>query len=260
MLEYNFNELDNDYITCWCKYLLTGDKKLVMKELEGLAELGQINAIQNWYLFNKVGDNINIDKLVDTLGDTYNEMLVRARIGAKELEQIETQQNLLAYVDEEEWVSGIRTGHYALTERASDARKKIVDLPYIQQYYCAINRAFQIGNRTNDVLVLETANEMYSELADNIGIASYEKDIYKRVRKNNDRICDQILKSFKKEKKENPSFNPLEKPRVCFAFLKAVLLYNDKHKQKDNAIEMLKRLSSREYSTKFISHIHDNKR
>lgn len=260
MLEYNFNEIDNDFITCWCKYLLTGDKKMIMKDLEALAELGQINAIQNWYLFNKVGDNPYIDKIVEELGDSYNENFVKARIGAKELEQIEEQNRLLAYVNEEEWVSGIRSGYYELTERARECRKKVTDLPYIDLYYSAVNRAFQIGNRTNDILVLEAANEMYSELADVIGIESYENDIYKRVRKNNAKICDDILKSFKKEKKENSSFNPLEKPRTCFVFLKAILLYNKKHKQKDNAIEMLKSLANREYSTKFASYINTNKR
>ena len=251
MIEYNFTELDNDFITCWCKYLLTGDKKLIMKDLEKLAELGQINAIQEWYRFNKVGDNAVIDKMLETLGDTYNDLLIKARVNSKVLSQIETQNKWLAYVDEEEWKSGARFGYYELTERAKQARKAIRDISYIDAYYCAANIAFQIGNRTNDVLVLETANEIYSELAKNLGIDSYCKQIDKNVKKINSKICRCILKDLKMEKKQNSSYDPLTNPRVCFALSKAVLLFNDDHKKKDLAIQLLKELANREYSQTF---------
>ena len=248
MLEYSFNELDNDFITVWSKYLLTGDKKLVMDEIKGLAELGQINAIQAWYYFNKLGDNETIDKIVDTMGDSYNEVYVRARIGAKNPLQVEEHNRLLTYVDEEHYVSGFRTGYYELTERAEACRKEVRELSFIDDYYSAISRAFQIGRRTNDVLVLETANEMYSELSNKIGIDSYERDMWKKIKKINSEIISHISKSYKKEKKENPEFNPLNNPRVCFAYVKAILLFNEKHKEKDNAIKILKELAAREYS------------
>jgi hypothetical protein len=253
MLEYSFNQLDNDFITVWCKYLLTGDKKLVMEEIRGLAEMGQINAIQAWYYFNKVGENETIDKLVETMGDSYNETYVRARIGAKDALQIEEHNRLLAFADEEHYVSGFRSGYYELTERAENSRKEIRELPFIDDYYSAISRAFQIGHRTNDILVLETANEMYSELSSKIGIDSYERDMWKKIKKINSEIISHISKSYKKEKKENTSFNPLNNPRICFAYVKAILLFNEKHREKDNAIKILKELANREYSCDLAS-------
>ena len=51
MLEYDFNELDNDFITIWSKYLLYPSGG-VPYGLEELSCLGQINAIQSILLFD----------------------------------------------------------------------------------------------------------------------------------------------------------------------------------------------------------------
>ena len=51
MLEHDFNELDNDYITLQSKYILTKDASQISENLEKLAELGQINAITSYYIF-----------------------------------------------------------------------------------------------------------------------------------------------------------------------------------------------------------------
>ena len=53
MLEYKFNSLDDDFITLWSNYILYNDTTLIIKPLEKLAEKGQINAIQCWYLLKK---------------------------------------------------------------------------------------------------------------------------------------------------------------------------------------------------------------
>jgi len=51
MLEYDFNELDNDFITIWSSYILGESYDKTPKGLEELASLGQINAIQSLLLF-----------------------------------------------------------------------------------------------------------------------------------------------------------------------------------------------------------------
>ena len=185
-----------------------------------------------------------------TLSNTYNELLVKARVESKDIEQQEEHKRLLDYANEEEWVSGFRTGYYQLTKRAEQAREEIRDIPYIDTYYSAVSRAFQIANRTDDVLVMETANEIYWELSGIIGIEDASNQMYKKIKKVNNEICNAIAKEIKKEKKEDSNFDPLSKPRMCFIFAKAILLFNDNHKHKQLAIKMLKGLSSREYSSK----------
>ena len=55
-----------------------------MDDLEKIAELGQVNAFQEWYRFNEVGDNKNIDERAEKIGHNYNGLFVKARIGSKE--------------------------------------------------------------------------------------------------------------------------------------------------------------------------------
>ena len=80
MLEYGFNELDNDFVTLWSKKIVSGEDSLIFEDLTKLAELGQINAIQSWYLLAKRGDdNEVIDNNVDNLGNGgANELLAIA--------------------------------------------------------------------------------------------------------------------------------------------------------------------------------------
>ena len=73
MLEKNVTQLDQDFITVWCRYILLDKNSTdvnalreIEKELEKLARLGQINAIQSYYLFNPPGDKI-IDSYVQDL-------------------------------------------------------------------------------------------------------------------------------------------------------------------------------------------------
>ncbi len=80
MLEYDFNKLDNDFITLWSKYILWNDASSIIKPLERLAEKGQINAIQSWYLIKKQEEkNEKIDAIVDGYyGKSFNEALAIA--------------------------------------------------------------------------------------------------------------------------------------------------------------------------------------
>lgn len=80
MLEYDFNELDNDFVTLWSKKIVSGEDTLIFRDLTKLAELGQINAVQSWYLLAKDNDdNAVIDNIVDNLGNGgANELLAIA--------------------------------------------------------------------------------------------------------------------------------------------------------------------------------------
>ncbi len=56
MSDNNTKDLYNDYVTLWSKYVLTGDYNLISKELEALAELGQIDAVEKYLVNNGVGN------------------------------------------------------------------------------------------------------------------------------------------------------------------------------------------------------------
>lgn len=64
MLEYDVTELDQDFMTLWSSYLLSGN--MDFPRLTALAELGQINAVQSYYLFaNTNQSNAKIDAIID---------------------------------------------------------------------------------------------------------------------------------------------------------------------------------------------------
>lgn len=64
MLEKDFNELDNDFITLWSMFFRQEKIKFegkLAEYIEYLAEMGQVNALQSYYLYNVKGKNKNVD-------------------------------------------------------------------------------------------------------------------------------------------------------------------------------------------------------
>ena len=69
MIEKEVSQLDQDFITIWSYYVLCGInnnhvEQKVNIDITKLAEQGQINAIQSYYLFNQPGNNKVIDEQV----------------------------------------------------------------------------------------------------------------------------------------------------------------------------------------------------
>lgn len=61
MIQGNLTKLDNDFITIWSHYVLY--REIDKDALRKLAELGQINAVQSYYLFFKE-TNAKVDGIV----------------------------------------------------------------------------------------------------------------------------------------------------------------------------------------------------
>ncbi len=80
MLEYDFNQLDDDFITLWSKIMLFNNTNSIIEPLQRLAEKGQVNAIQCWYILKKPEQqNKKIDDIVDNYyEDGFNEALAIA--------------------------------------------------------------------------------------------------------------------------------------------------------------------------------------
>ena len=97
MLEEDFSQLDDDFITLWSNKILTNNTSKIMPPLKQLAEQGQINAVQSYYLLKKDDEKSEIiDSIVDSYyGDTFNEALAIANKlyseSKKELKEIKNQ-------------------------------------------------------------------------------------------------------------------------------------------------------------------------
>ncbi len=228
MLEFNFTELDNDFITLWSKWILTHDYNLIKNNLEKLAELGQVNAVQSYYLFldkNEIPNTI-IDDIVDDLrGENFNFILAKAhKSGFYEKgysDLIKQKEYLLrnGYYDDELEALNIqieRTQTWQLRDRA--ARNCLV------QY-----------NNSKNPLVLERFGEILCTMAG-------DKLFSKKQRK----LCKTLTKMY-----EN---NP-DSPELAYALGKNLIFfkdYDDKAVIKGN--EILSQLASRSFSDKLLNY------
>lgn len=247
MLEYEVNELDNDFITCWCKYLLAGYNDSIVNDLEKLAEKGQINAIQNWYLFKDKGDNEKIDTILDNLSDlSYNDVFSKIRCYGTDDKTMNRINELYEYMDEED---PYLHSDKRLSDRAKEARREFDNIKIVKIYLSAIREAVSIAKRTNNYVLLEIANEMLQEFNDDLlnSEIMYSRDVLYQIYKNNKIVIKGIIKSLKQTKKKDIKELISNNPATVFTLVKAILLFNENHKYKKDAIEMLKELSSREY-------------
>ena len=71
--------------------------------------------------------------------------------------------------------------------------------------------------------------------------------MFYQIYKNNKIVIKGIFKSLKQTKKKDIKELISNNPATVFTLVKAILLFNENHKYKKDAIEMLKELASREY-------------
>lgn len=156
MLEYGFNELDNDFVTLWSKRIVSGEDSLIFEDLTKLAELGQINAIQSWYILAKRGDdNAVIDNLVDNLGSSgANELLA---IAHKDFFVNDRLAQMCAW--DKLRILGFE-GTEEHDEKVLDLRYKIRSNEYVNCYRLAIEMYYGNYKNTLNPLALERFYEM----------------------------------------------------------------------------------------------------
>ncbi len=155
MLEYGFNELDNDFVTLWSKKIVSGEDSLIFEDLTKLAELGQINAIQSWYLLaKKDDDNAIIDNNVSNLGNGgANELLAIAHkdfFKNDRLAQMCDFYTLKTYWDRTE----------AQDEKMRNLKFKLINSDYISKFEASTDNYYNNYNITHNILMLERYFEM----------------------------------------------------------------------------------------------------
>lgn len=247
MLEYKPNELDQDFITCYSRYILAADERAIINDLEKLAEQGQINAIQTWYSLKKVGDNPKIDKLAESLSlSSHNERYVKMKMNRISESEKEYLRELTIKADEREpiLVAYQRPSH---TVEARESWKNFCNDKLIRNYITLINDITLAARGVNNYVLLQFANEIYCEYFDYFidDEASIAREIIENLCDRNSEIIKGLVKGIKKVKSVDNIIN--DDPVKAFTFAKAVLLFNKKHKYKDISIEMLNKLADREY-------------
>ncbi len=239
MLESNFTDLDNDFITLWSNYILTEDYSIIKDDLEKLAELGQVNAIQSYYLFLKQGDTPNyiIENIVDGYrGDNFNHVLAKAH---KAMFEEDYHSKYSDYIDlYNEYIDAYNDGnsrYFYLESQLEKASEDLSNTSSNKYQLSAENKCFKQFEKTLNPLYLERFGEI-AATRDNI----------------------KLFKSFKRslrgELKNLYKKNP-NSPEIAYAYGKNLHFYSKSSKNLKKGNEMLTQLSKRPYSEALRNHI-----
>ena len=245
MLENDFGELDNDFITLWSRFLLSANFE-IFKQIEKLAELGQINAVQSYYHKNSRGVNNTIDKIVESYNGTdFNELLAMSNANVRN-EYIEKQlfPNSEAELIEEFCV-------LESINEINDLRKSAIKAVY---FWKAIARAEQLFETRFCPLV----GERLVEMNNSIKHSDYSTDrknnnlLHRlKIKKISKNVRKMLMESFKSYNGNIRKFVE-EKPQEAFALGKNCELCNG---DKALGYELLSTLAKREFSEKFSNYL-----
>lgn len=194
MLYRDFNELDNDYITIWSRRFLDYPIEEVKKYLRPLAELGQVNALQCFYLTREKGEMLSKAEKYFTRIDEYNDANGENSL-KRDFEIAKLSKFLNAPSDFDlNYARFRRLESYANTgETLTDEEKNIADL--LHKWYEIVN------NRPNEhcddedkiieynsmITLLRTRLKrtrlikLYTELTENAFDGSQNSGVFKKI-------------------------------------------------------------------------------
>lgn len=204
MIEKDVSQLDQDFITIWSYYILylkSGMDGLTERTITSLAEQGQINAIQSYYLFNEPGNNTVIDNHVLTLeyksGLHFNEKFAiynyyeshdKSQNNKKQLyEEIEARMKAKKWFDD---------SFYKLLNEVKTYKS-------FRYFKAAVEDAGYEYDKTKNPLVGQRTLEMY--LASPVTIANIviseatNGNLYRALKKDTKEVYDKLMKEYKKD-------------------------------------------------------------
>lgn len=183
MLEYDFNELDNDFITIWSKYILYPCINS-LKGIEDLAALGQINAIQSVFLLNddyfynkssllKVRENVK-HLSNKNYEPNFNEELIK-RNAALRLSMTNNANLRMPEIIHENMSN---TEHLNRVLKKQEDLYQISNNPLILERYYEIKKGYKIVSKLNIKKLRKTLRELYYQDTTNPSVAfAYAKNM-----------------------------------------------------------------------------------
>ena len=249
MLEYDFNKLDNDFITLWSKYILWNDASSIIKPLERLAEKGQINAIQSWYLIKKQEEkNEKIDAIVDGYyGTSFNEALaIACREYDKSKLELKELRKQIAYYDE--------LGYNFAKEYLNETQIFLADDK--NKYYIERDRLIEEYRNTEYAKLLTIAADLTEQACKNAKTISVFERLFEIYAANplvldNDRISEKTIVELKKRARSvinNKKASEEDKTRLKFILGKNILFFSKKEKGQSEGTDIMFELSKRPLS------------
>lgn len=229
MIENN-DILKKDFMILWSNYLLTD--KMDMNRLTALAELGQIDAICEYYLMS-TKKNPTIGKIVDDLPannpiNVYTKNCKFYSENKKELDEIANSAKKL-YEGYGRQMYQYRVA-IPLTTQLMAVVNHVHSVPHYKERITCAKQLWKQGKADKNPVELETAVEINASvpLHSEFNVAICSKAVKRRLKN----AC-----------KENP--NDME---LLFNLAKNLTNFNNSEKNKEIAKQLLSQISANEYS------------
>lgn len=277
MLEYNFGELDDDFITFWARYL-TAKGVDFHEELKYFARKGQINAVQNWYLYNPVGEDTKIDKIVEGYkGENFNELYAMANYlfmredlykkfcdlseeytdlidllmydKNDELDEDDDEYDEFEDEFDEEELDDIDKEEVEKDLRI--VRDKIYNMPHVKIIQEAYKKALEYAKANKNYIAYSTSNEIldcYTQQM--LPVCENTEEARRKILKNYEIIINLLKNEYKKNMDKDPNFKPTTNPALAFTIATNILIYQKEGEHAGFAYYLLDELAERDYLTK----------
>ena len=229
MLEIDFNELDNDFITIWSRKLLGYSIRSIYDDIRKLAELGQVNAVQSYYLLKNddIHNNIideHIKKAGENIGKTdYNWDIAFSH-------SLESEDKYYEYVV---YLLDRKNEFKESTEYLLDNGNIMTGYDFLMSHksskisYNASQLLMQLYERSKNPLFLERAIEIREGLLLHIPMKLKVKNQL------------ELAKLYK---------NNSQNPQIAYAFGKSLFFRGNANNQKILGTQILSNFASREFS------------
>ena len=256
MIEYDFSELDRDYITLWSKMAIEENRDSYFEELEVLAEMGQINAIQSWYHMHDVGENPKIDAIASAMDseDDFNQLYAKGlylsktpEIKAEYDELVQKFESMLT--GEETYKDGHLIGG---TKEAEELLHKIVKLPHIAKISSACKLAEKCGADTNDPIFNQRATEIFTQVIKWYPLPYGKRELKYKYRQFSHAIQLRLSARYPKTQKEKNAMKNFE--QYLYYLVRSFEGFDENLQIMEcatNTAEDLRELSERKYSKVF---------
>ena len=244
------DSLNSDYITTWSKFLLSRNYVDIGEKLTQLAELGNINAICKWYLFNDINLNKNIDSHVLSYHteDYKKQLAVSYYLYNKDKDKIvsllQKQDSLLQKCGKISTLGcivkkDIMNEFEQSLDKLEEIEKALLSFQFVAQNLKAIEKAIDFYKNDNDILALSNYIEMLKELCNLLPLKRYTHKWQKLIKKSSKKI----ITFFNKASNVSEILK-----NECYAFALAKALAESKDKKESEVSKiLLTSLANREY-------------
>ena len=267
MLEYQFTELDNDYITLWSRNFYSDYHCNFEQELETLAEMGQINAIQKWYQLHFVGDNQVIDKIAQSLdnAEDFNEVYAKGLYLFKTPEIQKQYYSLRSGIGYCLYAAKGNKDRGVASEYSADALKlsaEIMGLAPVKLYDRAYNIALDWGKAGKNGVMFERANEILDTIATYHPLPKQQMKLQSQTLGFNKKIRRVLWDEYAALVKQNPEHTFADSPVLSFYLAKSYQCFRDNpvsEKKYRQIASIFEELAQRPYSEEFAQRLSEKR-